>query len=151
MLSKIKLKKTGLLKSKYAGVAVEFALIAPILLILAIGVVDFGRAVVLSAKLSSAARAGAQYAIIVSIEDDDVEDAVRNSAVFNNVDSLNVSISELCECSYGVSVACDGDCGGDSPHKFVSVTVDYPHSLFFSYPGIPNPMTITKSATMRME
>lgn len=149
MLSKR--KKTGLLKSKHAGVAVEFALIAPILFLFVLGIVDFGRAVILSAKLSSAARAGAQYAIIVSIEEDAVENAVRNSADFDDVDSLGVSVSEVCECSYGVSVACDGDCGGDSPHKFVSVAVDYPHDLFFSYPGVNNPMTITKSATMRME
>ncbi|MCK5295678.1 MAG: pilus assembly protein, partial [Alphaproteobacteria bacterium] len=70
-----KRKKTGLLKSKHAGVAVEFALIAPILFLFVLGIVDFGRAVILSAKLSSAARAGAQYAIIVSIEEDAVENA----------------------------------------------------------------------------
>lgn len=49
-------------KNQRGNAIVEFAFLAPFLLILALGVGDFGRAMYASIVVNNAARAGAQYA-----------------------------------------------------------------------------------------
>jgi len=63
---------------------VEFALIAPILIVLLFGIVDFGRLVYIYATLNQAANEGARVAIRSSPllpTDADVQAAVKNHAV----------------------------------------------------------------------
>jgi hypothetical protein len=63
---------------------VEFALIAPLLLLLLFGIVDFGRVIYIYATLNQAVHEGARTAIrdsAVLPSNSDVETAVRNHAV----------------------------------------------------------------------
>ena len=59
---------------------VEFALVLPILLILMLGILDFGRAVAAYNSVSNGARSGARVAI-VNQDFDDIEAAVLSEAI----------------------------------------------------------------------
>lgn len=63
---------------------VEFAIIAPLLLVLIFGIIDFGRVIYVYVTLNQAVNEGARAAVIASgplPTDADVEAAVRNHAV----------------------------------------------------------------------
>jgi len=90
---------------------VEFALILPILLILLLGILDFGRAVAAYNSVSNAARSAVRVAI-VDQNDDRVREAAEREAVgldpidvvFNpNVGSDNPCIETICRVRVEVS------------------------------------------------
>jgi Flp pilus assembly protein TadG len=63
--------------SSTAGVAAtEFALVAPIFIVLTLGVIDVGTAVFERFELKTAARVGAEYALTKLTDVDDITDAV---------------------------------------------------------------------------
>jgi hypothetical protein len=87
--------------------AVEFAIIAPILLLIIVFIVDLGRVTYFAAVLHNAAREGARYG---SIRPDDIagiEDAVANLAI-------GIAPADL-----GIEIADDPDA------KIIEVTVSY--------------------------
>ncbi len=60
------------------AVAVELAVVAPVLLVLVIGSIEFGRAMMASNLLTTAAREGARVAALPNKDSNDVRDAVVN-------------------------------------------------------------------------
>src|SRR5690348_8121211 len=96
------------------SVAVEFALLAPVLAGLAVSAWDFGNCFLESERLASAARAGAQYGIQTAAHATDfagMQQAARNDA--NDSDNmLGVTATQVCSCPGGTSVACTGSCPG---------------------------------------
>lgn len=54
------------LRAARGAVAVEFALIAPVIILLAIGIYDYGNFTVTNQRLSSAAKSAAQYAVVAA-------------------------------------------------------------------------------------
>jgi len=98
---------------------VELALVLPMLLMLTIGVLEFGMLGLRHMALTGAVRAGVDYAF----QYDDTagtERAVRSAA---NNDAASVSTSRWCECA-GVSVACGGLCAGNLAQQvYVRVAV----------------------------
>jgi Flp pilus assembly protein TadG len=58
--------------------AVEFALVAPIFFLLVLGMVEFGRMVMVQQVLTNAAREGARVAVFDGATSDDVKAQVRN-------------------------------------------------------------------------
>jgi Flp pilus assembly protein TadG len=105
------------LRSERGQTAVEFALIAPMLIVLLLGVVQFGIAFNQYLTITDAARAGARKAIVLRFSGgsvDDVKDAVRAAAP--GLDPLKLKID--------VVAAPDWTSGSD-----VTVTVKYPYSI----------------------
>lgn len=78
---------------------VEFALVLPILLLLTVGILDFGAAFALRAKLTNAAREGARISISSSLTDANCPSATPCSivaaadAVVKYLTNANVSVS----------------------------------------------------------
>ena len=70
---------------------VEFALLLPILLLLAVMLVDLGRAVYSYSVVFNAAREGARYGIIHPTDGSGIEAAARNLTVGLDQDDLTVS------------------------------------------------------------
>lgn len=79
--------------------AVEFALVAPILLLVTLGVIDTGRMMWVASTLDHAAREGVRYARLRGAEsshpvtDQNVEAYVRNRAVGIKADGLSVAVT----------------------------------------------------------
>lgn len=120
--------------SESKGVAAtEFALVAPVLVILALGVIDVGNAVSENFDLKAAARVGAEFAVANSTDTAGIEAAVR-SANNNDSDALSVTTTVFCECSFQSSITCGESCPGTedtTPRQFVTVSVTDSYNPLF--------------------
>ena len=107
----------GIARNERGQTAVEFALVAPILIVLLLGIIQVGVAFHDYVTLTDAARAGARKAIVARFSGgslSDAETAVRNSA------------SDLNQKKLGVSVT---DPTWNTPGSVVTVTATYPYSI----------------------
>ena len=142
----------------------EFAIVIPLVLLMIVGAVDFGRVWVLASVSANAAQAGAQYgsqSVPLSANLAGIRTVVENdlgaSAVVRGssedgmtVDDFTITPERYCECSGGAGIDCDDTCaGGVKPSVFVRVTVDSTFETIFDYPGIPSDIPVTRVAVMR--
>jgi Flp pilus assembly protein TadG len=104
--------------------AIEFAVMAPVLIVGLLIVTDVGLAVNDRMRLDQATRAGAEFAMNSVDDGDTIEDMVKASATgaygtdLNDVDSEDIPDVEAemyCECpdAPGVVAACSALCTGD--------------------------------------
>jgi Flp pilus assembly protein TadG len=134
--------------------AVEFALAAPILMLLVAGLFDYGMVVRLSTQLNSAARAGVHYATIYPADTDGVRRAAQNSV---NDSRMTVSTPVLF-CTCGSSTAtrlstCDETsiCSvGVTRRNYVSVRVQRSYTPLLPYRGFGAPITMNGSAVLQV-
>ncbi len=136
-----------------AAVAIELALLAPVLLLMLVGVIDFGGAIYERMQLTSAARAGVQFAIQSAANADDTAGILQAVQTAGSLDAANITITttQFCGCADGSAAACGDTCGGDAPAgTYVSVTVVEQFSTLFTYPGISNPITLQSEAVFRV-
>lgn len=136
------------------GAALEFAVVLPVLLLLGIGVADFGRAFFTGITVASAARAGAQWgAHDVDNTDDTVSMRQKAEADADNILPITVAARQWCKCPDGSDPACTDSCpdGYGQPQVFITVIVTKKLSLIFRYPGFPDSLTFRDSATFRAQ
>lgn len=125
--------------------AVEFALVAPLLILITFGAFDYGRAYVEGVRMNGAARAGAQYALFEptnwtdgqTMERTALEEYVGHALTDSQLASLPVSAAaaDFCACTAGATLACSDTCpDGSSPGRFVRVTLAGAVGLTLPYP-----------------
>lgn len=133
------------------NVAVEFALVLPMLILIFAGVVDFGRAVYDRMALETAARGAVQYARQNPADATGIQLAALSAGglpATATVDALQV----FCECPDGSSIGCGTVCASGEPLlRFLSVTVREDFETLFPYPGVPSPLALAGSATIRVQ
>jgi Flp pilus assembly protein TadG len=125
---------------------VEFALAAPFLLILMLGVIDFGRVYFAYVSVTNSARTGADYAAAncdPSCEADDLV-GIRDAVVLETGQLLNTSSTNP---EVAVNV---GDSLGLGSSQ-VDVTVSYTFTTIFPWPGLPNSMNVERTVTARVQ
>jgi Flp pilus assembly protein TadG len=108
---------TGRVHDERGQTAVEFALAAPILVVLLLGIIQFGIAFHDYVTITDAARAGARKAVVARFNGgtfDAAKQAVRNSASQLDQSKLDPEVS---------------DPGGLTAGSTVTVTVTYPYSI----------------------
>ncbi|HEX3031513.1 MAG TPA: TadE/TadG family type IV pilus assembly protein [Bacillota bacterium] len=117
---------------------VEMALVAPILLLLVFGIVEFGRIFNTYLVVTNAAREGARAAVVGAV-DTSIRDTVENAGSILDADRLTITISP--------------DAAYRSRGTPLQVTVTYPVTIYA--PVISNIIgstySVNGSATMRME
>lgn len=139
------------LKGGEGGAAVvEFALVAPLLVLMVLGLVDFGMAVLEKSRLSSAARAGAQVAMSSPTDTAAIRAAVLAATSAPSA-GLTVAVTTACECSDGTAVACDGLCASGTARTYVTVSVQETFAMLLTYPGISSPYPLAAQAIVRTE
>lgn len=117
---------------------VELALITPILLMILLGAVDFGRVMSASIQVTNAAREGAYFGAR-SMENAEDESAIRAAA---QADSGDI---------FGITPTVNSDTGTDDDgYDTVEVTVSYTFQTLVPYPLIPNEVDLSKTVTMRV-
>jgi Flp pilus assembly protein TadG len=139
---------------------VEFALMLPLLLLLLIGVIEIGRYAYIAILVGNAARAGAAYGSqthITAADQTGIIAAADNDFQNNgqNVSTLNVTKTYACGCDNAGTISVTDCTSGICPtgqNKVVSlqVTASFMFSSLFNYPGIPSPITVARTATMRI-
>jgi len=143
--------------SRRGSSLVEFTFLLPFLVLLLLGVIDFGRAFYLSIEVNNAAYAAALY-------------GVQNSAA-STVDLENAAIADAadvpspgitfptppvygCECADGTSAAapCPSSpptCSANNLVTYVQVTTAYTYKPLFPWPGIPASIPLQGYAWLR--
>jgi Flp pilus assembly protein TadG len=141
---------------------VEVALLTPMLLLLLMGIIELGRYAYLAILVGNAARAGAAYGAQNQITADDPTGTNITAAACNDFDgqntcSLMVSKAYLCQCDNAGTVGASIDCTtGSCPigqHEVVAlqVTANGTFNSLFNYPGIKPSITVSRTATLRIE
>ncbi|HLW81383.1 MAG TPA: TadE/TadG family type IV pilus assembly protein [Candidatus Acidoferrales bacterium] len=155
----------GILRAQSGQTLVEVALLTPLLLLLALGVIEMGRYAYISILVGNAARAGAAYgaqSLPQSVDTAGIQTAADNDFQNNgqNVSNLSVTSSTSCGCDSNgtiTSAVCTtgpnpsaGTCASGHWVVLVSVTASGTFNSLFSYPGIPSSITVNRTATMRV-
>jgi len=127
---------------------VEFALVLPLLLLVIVGIFDFGFLFRDYGVITNAAREGARIGVLSGYTTTDVENRARGY----------VTAAGLVAGSAGVTVTPQTlNVGGTSTVNVVRVEVTYPHSFGFLAPfaalfgGAFGNITLTAVSTMRVE
>jgi Flp pilus assembly protein TadG len=136
---------------------VEFALVAPILILMFFGIIEFGRFILTYTELNNATREGARYAIVHGSSsscptgpmpggnpsplcNDTAGTAVKNVVVLRGV-SLNLSTSQVT-----VTWTKFGELASNARSNDVTVTADYAFTTIIPLP-IP-PISMTARSTL---
>lgn len=144
---------------------IEFALAAPILVALVLGIADFGMLAAKNAALEGATRVGAEYArnnptcsqgdLTGSNCTTGIENAMQNSGNFSPALTFPTSsptFSVSCQCDDGSSITCGTTCvgAGKVPNRvLITVTATQGYTPIISWPGIPT--SLTASTEMRVQ
>ncbi|ADW70656.1 TadE/TadG family type IV pilus assembly protein [Granulicella tundricola] len=130
---------------------VETALLMPVLLLVLVGVVDFGQAYYVEIEVGSAAQSGAAYGVLNPTDTAGMQSAALLDA--SDVPTMTAVATYGCECSDGTggSVSC-----GVSPNCLVNMVnyIDVSTSVNFKpmmvYPLVPATMVLKGHSRMRV-
>lgn len=126
------------------AVAVEFALVLPIFLVLVLGIAEFGRAFNIQVSLSEAGRAASRYAAIHCSEStysaSNAQDAGIAAAPSVSLARTNISIS------YSGTGTCSS---GNDAIASVSYTTAWMTGFPALIPGMPSSLTVKGTGVMR--
>lgn len=147
--------------------AVEFALISPLILVMLIGMIDFGFYIYQKMRLENMAQSTADYLVNGGNDDHvqaDVLDAYSAGTSGENVDPENPGMTVIdleidlqCECNDGTSVNCslseECSAGGDGGYRrrFYSVGVGTDFETIIPYMFIPSEMRIEGNARIQLD
>src|SRR5215813_8091427 len=122
------------------GVAAEFALVTPAILLIAVGIADFGRLATASAALAGATRIGAQYARLYPADTSGIQALMQGSRNFTPALTFPASFPWSCECDDGTVIACSVSCatvGRPGPNRvFMRITASQAFASLLPWPGI---------------
>lgn len=130
---------------------VELGLLTPVLLLMTLGALDFGRAYYLGMEVTGAAHAGAEYAVQNPTDTAGIQAAVAKDAP--NVPNLSVAAPKYgCECSdgtlYSANCASIPSCTTNYVYR-IDVGVSASYKPLFPWPGLPSNINLASSASMR--
>jgi Flp pilus assembly protein TadG len=127
-------------RKRRGAAAVEFAVVAPIFLLLVFGMIEYGRMVMVQQVLTNASREGARCAVLDGATHDDVVDRITNYLTSGSIAGANITIDPTNP----------ADAGFGDP---VTVSVDIG---FSQVSWLPSPMylggkTLSATTVMRRE
>ena len=159
------MKRTCRESSERGQAMLEVALLLPVLLLLALGVIELGRYMYISILVGNAARAGAAYgaqSLPLSVDTTGIQAAADNDFQNNGQSTASLSLTSSvacgCDSSGTVSAAlCStstnltaGTCVTGHWVVMESVTASGTFTSLFNYPGIPPSISVSRTATLRV-
>ncbi|HZI99902.1 MAG TPA: TadE/TadG family type IV pilus assembly protein [Gemmatimonadaceae bacterium] len=141
-------------RSERGGALIELAVVLPVLILVAIGIMDYGRVFYTSIAVANAARAGAEWGAqrlgVNSSDFTGMQDFAKLEGA--QAAAITVTANRKCRCT-ATEVSCPTttDCGGGygPPAEFIEVTASKTVSLVLKYPGLPTSIPIARTATFR--
>lgn len=129
---------------------VEVACVLPLLLLVFVGAVDFGRAYFFRLEVDSAAEVAAFYALLNPGD----TDGIRAAAALDSPDLPNLTASSTsgAECSDGSNSTSQASITPQcsiSAVRYIEVTTTASYSPILRYPGIPTSVTLIGKSRMR--
>jgi hypothetical protein len=166
---KHRLPDAQLRRGEYGQTLLEFALLLPFMILLAVGVVELGRAVYYTVAVNNAATAGAEYGSqseaafgdnlgITNTARCDANGGSPPSCQSGILTASNVTVTQGCRCDdSNLGISCNpmpaaGSCAGISctqTVKCLQVQTTATYTPLFNYPGLPSSYTANGKAVMR--
>lgn len=137
------------------AIAVEFALVFPIMCVILIGIVDFANYLHEKMQLDAVARACVQYVVQggnpANIQTDVLDHSDTYAEFQKTGQGFNYTGTLSCSCSSGASVNCTtGSCSsGDYVRSFYTVSISSNYPTILPWTGFPN--TIAMQGYARMQ
>lgn len=138
----------------------ELALLTPLFLLLVVGAIEIGRYAARAIEVGNAARAGAAYGVqdhFAAADLPGVTAAACQDFQGQNTCGLTVTKAYVCQCDNSGTVdptpidCTTGSCTAPSREVVsLQVTASGSFNALFTYPGIPSPITVSRTATMRI-
>ena len=120
---------------------VEFGIMLPVLMVLVLGAIDFGRVYFAYISVTNGARNGADFASTGAGAAADLA-GIRAAVVTDTDDLLNTSPTNP-----GVAAVIGTDSQG---RLYSDVTVSYTFTTMFPWPGIPSSMNVERTVRARV-
>lgn len=128
----------------------EVALLLPILLLLLVGAVDYGRGYYAAIEVSSAAEAGALYGTLNPTDTTGMVSMAKLNA--KDISGMNANASYGCICSDGSSFVLSCTLTITCPTnvvKYVEVTTSANYTPMLPYPGIGSSLPLSSKVRLR--
>jgi Flp pilus assembly protein TadG len=134
--------------------AIEFAIIAPVLIAAIISTIDIGMGLYRDLQVQNAAQAGAQYAALHGFSATDISNAVTNATSYSGI-SASPAPTQFCGCAStsGISAAnCGSQCpGGVVAGTYVTASAQSTYRTILPYPVIQNTYALSAQSTLRIQ
>lgn len=149
------MRKQGIGTEDSGAIAVEFALIFPLLAAILLGIVDFGTYMHDKMQLDALARTAVQYVVQGGNPANIPADIIQTSDLYNKMKQSSPGIKYAgtlsCSCASGASVNCNsGSCpAGDYLRSFYAVQVSATFQTILPWNGFAD--TIAMNSTARMQ
>jgi Flp pilus assembly protein TadG len=135
------------------GAGIEFAVIGPAIVILLIGVTDFGLGFYRRMQAQTAAQRGAMYATVNNYDSVGISSTItstRGSVVATPAPSAFWA----CPTTTGLTASTQGAiCPGSTVQagQYVSASAQTTYTTIFRYPGLTSPMTFSATQVVRIQ
>jgi len=140
-------------KTASQGIAtMEFALVAPLLLLLLAGVLDFSMLLRMATCAADAARAGTEYgskSVTAAADTAGIQAAAVNAVP--NLPGLTATAVRTCKCADGSTVTCASSCVSGKMMVYVQVTAQVAVPTVFHYSALNFSNTVKATASMRAQ
>jgi Flp pilus assembly protein TadG len=133
-------------------VTVEFALVAPVLMLLLAAVLNGALVLRTAVCAANAARAGAQYgsrSAVASLDTAGMQAAALNS--LPGLTLMTATATRNCKCPDGTAVSCGGSCVGGKMLIYVQVNTQASAYTVFDYSGLSLSKLVASQAVMRVQ
>lgn len=145
----------SLWKSDDGASLLEFALVAPVLVLIAVGLIEVSRFAYYSIQVGTSARAGVQYGAQNLASANDTNGMVAAAKIDSeNVPGFNATATVSCTCA-DASPCNPNDVPADcaSSHRIVYVSVNATGTVqtILQFPLVPKNYSVNRQVTMRVE
>ena len=142
------------LGNEFGTAFVELAFVIPMLLLMMMVTIEFGRLACFAIEVSNAAHAGTQYgsqSSTTAVDNAGMVQAALNDGI-NLAPALNATAQHFCQCSSGSSSpnCAATDCSGSRVIEYVQVNTSTTISSLTQFPGIPTSFNLSGQAIMRV-
>jgi Flp pilus assembly protein TadG len=149
LIGRVRRTLVRLHRSSSGAAALELAVVFPILVVVIIGAVEYGRVFYTSVTVANAARAGAEWGSQAPNQyGDTVGMRIFAQQDGNDAGNLSISANRVCKCGTSADPGC-GACASLAPDVFIDVTATKKLAMLLKYPGLPDTVTIARKATFR--
>lgn len=134
-------------------VAVEFAFLAPILMFMTFGIINYAEMTNYRVDLDRALRAAANVAVISPPMNGDIsaiETAFDYAAPTQTGDSRQLTVATFCECPNGTSIACTTGCADGDRQVLVSLDILEDYVLMVPMPMFGDSWSLATSLVVRV-
>lgn len=137
------------MKNEKGQAMVEFALVLPILLILFLGIIDFGRILYTKSAVTSLSQGAARHASIYYASEDNT--AIRNY-ITSNAGTLSTSEFKKSDGTDGIVIVfTPSRTSGSDATVTITYKIYFITPIVNFIPSMQNPFYITSTATFRVE